>query len=132
MNSIARRINLTPVSPQPKPAANDKVIIKTTDYVEIIPAWEISHVEAESNYCTFVLLNGNKITASKTIGTYEKILLANNFIRPHRSFFVSIQQIRRVRKLPYYAICTLQGAEIPISRARRIEVLDELISAYEA
>lgn len=123
MNAIAKRLTIGRHDlPGPR-SFSEKIIVKTTEFVEIIQVSEILYVKASSNYCTFVCKSGREVMVSKTIGTFEAQLLSNNFIRPHRSYLVNVDEVQRVRKAPYCALCTKDGSEFPVSRARRSHVL---------
>lgn len=103
--------------------------MRTMDFIEILPFSEIAYVEAAGNYCTFVLRDGNRIMASKTIKHFEGALSANRFLRPHQSYIVNLEYIRRVRKVPYCAICMDNDVEIPVARSRRTRVMEHITGA---
>jgi two-component system LytT family response regulator len=129
-NSTARRIALSPLSLEPRVKRSDRLVIRTADFIEIVPIWDIIYVEADGNYCTFHMCDGNQIMTSKTIGSYEAVLdKCRFFVRPHQSFLVNVQYVRRIRKLPYCAICMDNDKEIPVARSRRSDILSRL-TAY--
>ena len=99
------------------------LIVHTEQYIEIIPQEEIRYLKAESNYTCITLLNGHSILASKTMGTYEKLLSQKLFIRCHQSFVVNIKEIRRIKKTGNMELYLTDKTIIPVSRSKKKMVL---------
>jgi two-component system LytT family response regulator len=59
---------------------------------------EILYVESDSNYSNFYLINGRKITTSKTLKYYTQILSESHFYKVSKSYMVNIEQIKTYKK----------------------------------
>jgi len=64
-----------------------------------VPFGDIIRLESDRNYTVFILVDGRQLLASKTLGSFEK-LLPSSFLRVHRSHLVNtdcISHLDRVR-----------------------------------
>ena len=103
------------------------IIVHTDEFIEIIPQEEISFFKASSNYTCITLMSGKSILASKTMGSFEKLLSKKLFIRCHQSYIVNKMQVRRIRKNPNLTICLKDENEIPVSRRLKKVVVAEIL-----
>lgn len=105
-----------------------KIGISSLDAVRYIEIDKIVRVEADRSYSTIVLTDNSKLTSSKSLNHYEKILPSGKFIKIHRSHFININCIDTlVRSDGGYVIMSDQF-EVPISRRKKeefLKILDE-------
>jgi DNA-binding LytR/AlgR family response regulator len=94
----------------------DTVIIKEGGTARYIRLSDIIMMQADSNYTTIYLTDGDKILTSKTLKYWsEKIKSHAVFIRPHRSYLVNKTHILSYQTSTHRLLLA-QGQEIHVSR----------------
>jgi two-component system LytT family response regulator len=68
---------------------NQKIILKDTERVKLIPVSDIMYCHAEGSYTCFNIVDGSKITTSMHLKEYERLLLNYGFHRSHHSFLIN-------------------------------------------
>lgn len=102
---------------------SDRISIAFQDKISFYRAEEIGHCQSHDNYTTIHLTNGEKVTASKTIKHFEELLAPLGFIRTHQSYLINKNLIKEFSKKDGGFIIMEDGANIPVSRQRKEEVL---------
>jgi two-component system LytT family response regulator len=99
------------------PAQNQRVVVKIAGKIKIIPVEEIIFLEASDDYVKIHTKEGSFLK-NKTMGYFENVLDAQQFVRTHRSYIVSIQQVTRID--PYekesYLVILKSGEKVPVSK----------------
>lgn len=106
-----------------------RIVLKTSDAINIVDVSDITYCRSESNYTTFYFLNGTKIMISKVLKEYEELLSEYGFFRPHHSFLVNLQHISKLDKSDGGFLILKDKTEIPVSLRRKkklIQVLENL------
>lgn len=101
----------------PANAKNERVVVKMGNKIKIIPVNDIWFLEADDDYVKIHTAEGSYLK-SKTMGYFELILKANQFVRVHRSYILNIQEITRIdlfEKDTHIALLK-SGVKIPISK----------------
>lgn len=104
-------------TPNEMPQQLERVVVKTGGKIKIISVPEVQYLEAADDYIKIYTKDG-AFLKNKTMGYFELILNANQFVRIHRSYIVNIQEITRIdpyEKESHLAILK-SGARIPVSR----------------
>ena len=100
------------------PAQAQRIVIKDGSKIKIIPAHEVFYLEAADDYVKVHTKDGYFLK-SKTMGHFEQVLDANQFVRSHRSYIINISQITRID--PYekdnHVALLKSGAKVPVSRS---------------
>src|SRR5688572_25744234 len=73
-----------------RPRNLQKIILKTAEKVYSISVQDIIRCEAQKNYTTFFMVNGQKLLLSTTLKEYETILLPMGFFRTHQSHLINM------------------------------------------
>jgi len=94
------------------------IIINSTEKVHKINTRDISFIQATDNYTIFHSVKNTKITASKTLGFYEKRLNPNHFFRTHKSNIVNLLKVQNVNKKTNL-ITMENGTFLPIAARRK-------------
>jgi two-component system, LytTR family, response regulator len=100
-----------------KNASINRIVVKTAGKIKIIPLPEIFYLEAADDYVKIHTKEGTFLK-NKTMGSFEKTLDQQLFVRTHRSYIVNIQEITRLdpyEKENYVAILK-SGTKIPVSK----------------
>jgi two-component system LytT family response regulator len=106
----------------------DRIAVRDGTRVHIIPVDKLDYVEAQDDYLALAS-EGRKHLKQQTIASLESSLDPTRFLRVHRSYIVSLEQVAKIE--PYgkdSKVAVLKdGTQIPVSRsgyARLCEVLD--------
>ncbi|MBL7811074.1 MAG: response regulator transcription factor [Bacteroidetes bacterium] len=78
---------------------NNMLAVNRHDRCYFIRIDDINYIIAGGPYSTIVLQNNEKIINSKPLKYYEDLLLNDNFIRPHRSIIINVQNIKELHRL---------------------------------
>lgn len=108
------------------PNAFEKMSISALDGIYFINIKEIIRCEAEDNYTHIHLKGGEKITASKTIKSYQELLAGVNFYRVHKSHLINLNYMRKFVKGDGGYLVMDDGKKIEVSRRRRPSFMEEL------
>lgn len=103
-----------------------KMSISALDGIYFINIEDIVRCEGEDNYTHIFLEDGRKITVSKTIKEYDRLLSPNNFFRVHKSHLINLNyMVQFVRGDGGYII--MHGdKQIEVSRRRRPLLMERL------
>jgi two-component system LytT family response regulator len=103
----------------------DKIALSLSNGLHFINLSDIVRVEAEGNYCNFILADRRKILLSKKLGDAEEILSVNpNFYRAHKSHIINLKFVGRYIRGEGGEIIMSDGATISLSRSKKDEFLD--------
>ena len=108
------------------PNVFNKMSISAIDGIHFVNIKDIIRFEAEDNYTHIYLIGGERITASKTIKSYEKMLNIYNFYRVHKRHVVNLNYIRKFTRGEGSMVIMEDGLEIDVSRRRRPAFLERL------
>jgi len=102
---------------------NGKITVALQDKILFIDPIEIIYCQSNDNYTTFILKNGEKILASKTIKYFDDILSSQGFLRPHQSYLINGKYIEQYNKKDGGCLIMVNGTSIPVSRNRKEEIM---------
>jgi len=99
--------------------SSQKVFIRHKRQHVSVASDSILWVEAQGDYAT-IQTTDKRYTIKKTLTNMEGQLMSENFMRVHRSFIVNMDTVDKIDE------CNLiiQNTLIPVSRARKAEVLN--------
>ena len=107
-------------------AVNQKLLLPTNNKILAPNISDIIRVEADSNYCTFYIVNKPKTVVAKSLKEYEGILAPFNFFRVHQSHLINLHFVDYFHPgLEEYVVLT-NGDQIEVSRRRKSEFLQKL------
>jgi two-component system, LytTR family, response regulator len=108
-----------------KKKVQDKIVLRSQEFVKVVQLKEIIYFEADSRYTTVFLRAGNKVVTTKTLKEYDELLSDTFFLRTHQSYLVNELYIDRY--YPQEGIIYLNDAtEIPVS-SRKKEMIDQYL-----
>ena len=76
----------------------NKIALPCMEGIEFVELKDIIYCEADSNYCTFFLINGSKTIVSRPLNNYEKLLSESFFYRIHHKYLVNLKQVKKYLK----------------------------------
>ncbi len=103
-----------------------KLILPTTEGLDIIKIAEIKRCEASDVYTIFHMVDGKKYMASKSLNNYEKLLNDINFFRIHSKHLVNMQYIKQYIKGKGGYIILEQGDELEVSVRKKMDFMNRL------
>ncbi|MDN3665237.1 LytR/AlgR family response regulator transcription factor [Algibacter miyuki] len=75
-----------------------RISIATSDGYVFVEVSDIYYCQADINYTHIYTKSGDKITTSKTLKIFEKLLLNNHFFRIHNSYLVNLFYVTKYTK----------------------------------
>ena len=93
-----------------------KIVLTDMEGLHIIDIPEILWCHANGSYTEFVMQDGEKITVSKHLKTYERMLTEHGLMRVHRSYLVNIYNISKIERSKG-ELRMKNGETVPISIA---------------
>jgi two-component system, LytTR family, response regulator len=112
-----------------KNSQSRKLVLKTAGEFNIVDISDIVYCQSDNSYTTFYFNNNESIIVSKGMKEYEDLLTEYNFFRPHNSYLVNLNFVKKLDKSDGGFLVLKTGKEIPVSirkKARLISVLDSL------
>lgn len=113
----------------PKEKELSTICLKTYRDFHYLDTSEILYLQADNNATDFILTDGDKVSAYKTLKSFEKTL-PKSFIRIHQSYILNSEYISRINYGK--STCTLKNnsIKIPFSKSykTRIDKLQVLLS----
>jgi two-component system LytT family response regulator len=95
----------------------ERVIIKDTGKINIVPVDKIKWLEAQDDY-VMIYSESGKYLKQKTMKYFENHLDPNYFVRIHRSYMISIDFIKHLeqQETESYKIILKNKTELPVSK----------------
>jgi two-component system, LytTR family, response regulator len=100
-----------------------KLAVNSQNEIVYVDTEKIMRLESDSNYTNVILIDGKKITSSKTLKDYENTLNPDNFFRAHKAFIVNLNHIEKYIKTEGGCIVMKDNVQIPVSREKRQALL---------
>lgn len=113
------------------PNAFTKLSIFALDGIYFVNIRDIVRFEAEDNYTHIYLHNGERITASKTIKSYEDLLIPFNFYRVHKRHVINLNYMRKFVKGDGGYLIMDDNMKIEVSRRRRPAFMEQMRKLQE-
>ncbi len=79
-------------------AQKKKIVLSDMEGLHIIDIPDILWCHANGSYTEFHMQNGEKLTVSKHLKTYEPMLVDHGLMRVHRSYIVNIYNISKIER----------------------------------
>ncbi len=106
-----------------------KIVLKTSESIEVVTISDIVRLESSNNYTSFYLKNGHNILISKTLKDYEDILEGYGFFRIHQSHLVNMIFFQKYEKKDGGLVVLKDGTMLPLSSRKKdafLKVLESL------
>jgi two-component system, LytTR family, response regulator len=100
-------------------ASPDFIFLKTGYEEEKVLLDEIHYIEAEGNYMTY-FLNNRKLLSRQSISDALGTLPADQFVRIHRSYLISLSKIEKISRNSVWIL----GKEIPVGSSYEEKLLE--------
>lgn len=120
------RLLLENINSQQRAKPLAKLALPTATDIEFVNIGDVIRIEGDKNYSTFILNDKRKITVSRTLGEYEKLLEATTFMRIQKSHLVNLAYVKKYIKSDGGWVLTADGAEVAVSPLKREALLARL------
>lgn len=101
-----------------------QIILPNLSGFTVVKISSILRIEADNNYSTVYLMEGNKHVVSKTLKFFEELLADSGFLRIHQSHLINAACITEFKKGKNGQVCMSDGTWLDISGQRKKEFLD--------
>jgi two-component system LytT family response regulator len=108
------------------PNAFTKMSISALDGIYFVNIRDIVRFEAEDNYTHIFLKSGERLTASRTIKSYEDMLASFNFYRVHKRHVINLNYMRKFVKGDGGYLVMDDDIQIEVSRRRRPAFMEQM------
>lgn len=100
-----------------RPEEQHRIVVRTGSNIRIIPVQDVYYIEALDDYVK-IFTAEEHFLKKQTMRHFEQALNPAQFVRVHRSFIVSVQQITRLEPMgkDSYIALLKNGIRIPLSR----------------
>ena len=102
----------------------DKIGVPTPEGLLFLAVQDIIYCQAQSNYTELFLVDGQKITSSYTLKSFEDLLSDQHFFRTHKSFLINLRHIDVYRKGDGGVVVMSNGREIEVARRNKTGFLN--------
>lgn len=105
------------------PQQHERIVVKTGTKVKIIPVADVLYLQADDDYVSVFTPEGSFLK-NKTMSFFEQTLDPRHFVRVHRSYILSVQEITRIdpfEKDSHLAVLK-SGAKIPVSKTGYVKL----------
>ncbi|WP_178983284.1 LytR/AlgR family response regulator transcription factor [Winogradskyella helgolandensis] len=109
-----------------KELQNKKLVLRTQNSIHVVDISDIHYCKSDNSYTTFYFDDSEKILVSKSLKEYESLLKEYGFFRPHQSYLVNLNHIKKVDKTDHGFIIMKNKKEIPISTRQKKNLIDLL------
>jgi two-component system LytT family response regulator len=109
-------------------AALDRIVLKGTDRVRLLPVQQITWIEAAGMYVKLHMRDGGVHLHRSLLGQLDDALDKRRFVRVHRSAIVNIDVIEELQQDPHgdYVVVLKDRTEIRLGRRYRARLQDRL------
>ncbi len=106
-----------------------RILLRTADALHVVDITDIVYCRSDNAYTSFFLISGEEIIVSKGMKDYAEMLKDYGFFRPHQSYLVNINYVKKVDKSDGGFVVMKNNKEIPVSSRQKkglIEMLENL------
>ncbi|MGD0311262.1 MAG: LytTR family DNA-binding domain-containing protein [Acidimicrobiales bacterium] len=105
----------------------DTVAVESAGRTTMVSRQEITWVEAAGDYVRLHMREGTSHLLRSPISTLEQQWIGHGFVRIHRSYLVSVRDIREFRTEAAHTSVTVAGHQLPVSRRHLREMRDRVV-----
>lgn len=105
----------------PKPEVAPTLLLQSYKDYQYLDTSEILYLQADNNTTDFIMRDGSRISAYKTLKTFEE-QLPENFIRIHQSYILNRDYVSRIHYGKNRCFLKHVQTELPFSRGYRNNV----------
>jgi len=104
----------------------NKIVINSSNEIHFLEIAEVIRLESYKNYTDIFLIDGRKITSTKTLKFYENLLSETHFFRIHQKHLVNTLFIKKFLKEDGGYVLLTNKSKLEVSRRRKEDLLKTL------
>jgi len=124
--ALSRLDRRTPRKAKPF-AHDDRVFLYSDLEIRVVLASDITHIEAEENYCRVHMTNHDSMLVRRTMSEWKRLLPGKYFLRVNRSTLINLYAVKEIVPLPNHhtkvsfvdGSSTVELSRIPSRRLRK-------------
>src|SRR5688500_11413326 len=99
------------------PEVRNRIVVIEGINIKIVPVHDVQYIEAYDDYVK-IFTQKEMFVKKKTMSFYEQTLNPSQFVRVHRSYILSLQQLTKIEQAEKdtYLALLKSGAKIPLSK----------------
>lgn len=101
----------------------NKLALPNEEGLELVPFDDIMKCEADRAYCKFYLKSGKTILVSKSMKEFEDVLIANGFLKVHKSNIVNINYADKYLRGKGGQLLMSDGSIVPVAVRKKDELM---------
>ncbi len=105
----------------------NKLVISHQSGFDVIPLNEMVWLDGDANYTHIHLIDGKRITASRSLGQYEDLLVEFGFFRIHQSTIINLSHVRSYQREGGGYIDLADGHQAKLSRHRKADFMQRFL-----
>ncbi len=103
-----------------------RIAIPSLSRTEILELDDVEHLTGDGSYTNIMVLSKGKITSSRSMAYFEKILPKDRFYRTHKRHIINVNHILEIEKGRSPTIFLRSGTALPVSAANKEGLLKML------
>lgn len=109
----------------------DRIGIPTGNGIKYLALKDILYLRARDNYTEIIQENGKPILISKSLKSFENLLLATSFTRAHQSYLVNLEKVIELQRVDGGVLLLQNSHKIPISRSKKDLIKQRLNETWQ-
>lgn len=105
---------------------SDRLIVRNSSSIHIIPYREITHISADGNYCRVFLVENKSLLLSRTLKSIQDQINPTRFKRIHQSHLINLEFLRQIKSNLQVELST--GIVLPYSRRKKNDLIQAVIN----
>jgi two-component system LytT family response regulator len=97
----------------------ESLAVPTFDGFEFVKIKDILRIEASGRYSDIFLTGGKKLTVSRNLGEFEKLLDGLDFARVHHAHLIGLAHLKSYLKQDGGTAVLTDGSRIPVARSKK-------------
>ncbi|WP_020606107.1 LytR/AlgR family response regulator transcription factor [Spirosoma spitsbergense] len=110
----------------PSPVVSTRVALPTHEGHEIVIITNIVRCTADASYTHFYMDGGHSLLICRTLKEVEQALEPSGFVRVHHSHLINPAYLRKIVKQEGGYLLMADGAQVPVTKAKRDYLLEQL------
>lgn len=100
-----------------------KLPVPSPEGIVYLDPENIVYLQGDINYTHIHLIQGNKITSSKTLKDFEQMLPSKQFFRIHKANIINLSYVSKYLKGDGGEVVMIEGSSLEVSRQKKAELL---------
>lgn len=101
----------------------ETIMVNSLKESQIVVISNIVYIEADDSCAIIKLQTGERLLSSRHLMEYDKMLVANNFYRVHKSYLINMAKVEKIVRGDNIGVQMCTGETLPIARRRKDEFI---------